>query len=122
MKNASFLYFDLTNKVSTSKDKFYSAFKIQPRFHAKGGFGDISVLQKYKKSSLELVHLSSSGPWTLCDKSFENDFCDLKCISEFNVFFFFEFKHYFGIVSLIGFVIGKLAFDLAPISTKVTVM
>ena len=48
MKNASFFYFDIINKVITRNDKFYNTFKIQPRFHAKGGFGNISMLQKYR--------------------------------------------------------------------------
>ena len=76
MKNASFFYFDITNKAFTWNNKFYSTSKIQPCFHAKGGFGNISVLQKIQKSyrlqirttpgwSLELVHLSGSGPWTI---------------------------------------------------------
>ena len=60
MKNASFFYFDLTNKDSTSNDKFYSTFKIQ-HFHAKGGFGYISVLQNYKKATdLRLISLQWS--------------------------------------------------------------
>lgn len=51
MKNASFLYFDTINKVFTSKNKFYSTLKIQPSFHARPGFDDISMLQKYIKAT-----------------------------------------------------------------------
>ena len=51
MKNASFLYFDIINKVFISNDKFYSTFTIQPCFQAKAGFGDISMLPKYKKAT-----------------------------------------------------------------------
>ena len=35
IKNASFFYFDIINKVFTRNDKFYSPLKIRPRFHAK---------------------------------------------------------------------------------------
>lgn len=50
MKNASFFHFDIINRVFTLNDKFYSTFKIQLCFHAKVGFGDISILQKFKKA------------------------------------------------------------------------
>ena len=51
MKNDSFLYFDTINKVFTSKNKLCRTLKIQPSFHAKPGFDDISMLQKYKKAT-----------------------------------------------------------------------
>ena len=70
MKNASFFYFDILNKVSTSNDKFYSTFKIQPRFHAKGRFSDISVLQKYKKS--HRFHIDIRNFWNHLRTSFKS--------------------------------------------------
>ena len=48
MKNASFFYYDVINKVFTSNNKFYKTFKMQPRFRTKGGFANISMLQKHK--------------------------------------------------------------------------
>ena len=51
MKNASLFYSDIINKVFTWNDKIYSTFKIQSHFQAKGGFGNISMLQKYKKAT-----------------------------------------------------------------------